>query len=117
VPDRRRTTLASFRDRVLVPLLAEVLAAPKPDGQLIEDLVGLIALVPEPAATARSEGAGRVEEVGGGAAEGRRPRAEGARHPQGRVGARARQPAADDPQGELCNAAAAAFPAPGLEPQ
>jgi hypothetical protein len=44
--------LASFRDRVLVPLLAEALAAPKPDAQLIEDLVGLIALVPEPAATA-----------------------------------------------------------------
>src|SRR4029079_18276688 len=43
--------LASFRDRVLVPLLTDALAAPKPDAQLTEDLVGLIALVPEPATT------------------------------------------------------------------
>jgi hypothetical protein len=43
--------LASFRDRVLVPLLTDALGAAKPDAQLIEDLVGLIALVPEPAAT------------------------------------------------------------------
>jgi hypothetical protein len=40
--------LAQFRDRVLVPALADALAAPKPDATLIEDLAGLLALVPEP---------------------------------------------------------------------
>lgn len=40
--------LALFRNRVLVPALAEVLAAQKPDQALLEDLVGLVALVPEP---------------------------------------------------------------------
>jgi hypothetical protein len=43
--------LALFRDRVLVPALAESLADPKADPTLVEDLVGLVALVPEPAAT------------------------------------------------------------------
>jgi hypothetical protein len=43
--------LASFRDRVLVPSLTDAVAAPKPDATQIEDLVGLIALVPEPPAT------------------------------------------------------------------
>ena len=42
--------LALFRDRVLVPALAESLADPKADPTLVEDLVGLVALVPEPAA-------------------------------------------------------------------
>ena len=44
-------SLALFRDRVLVPALTEALANPKTDGTLLEDLVGLLALVPEPAAT------------------------------------------------------------------
>src|SRR5262249_27278771 len=43
--------LASFRDHVLVPTLADALAASKPDPTQLEDLVGLIALVPEPTAT------------------------------------------------------------------
>ena len=43
--------LALFRDRVLVPALAASLADPKTDPTLVEDLVGLIALSPEPAAT------------------------------------------------------------------
>jgi hypothetical protein len=42
--------LAHFRDRVLVPSLTEALAAPKPDQTLLEDLTGLIALVPVPLA-------------------------------------------------------------------
>jgi hypothetical protein len=42
--------LAQFRNRVLVPTLADVLAAPKPDAALAEDLAGLLALVPPPAA-------------------------------------------------------------------
>ncbi len=44
-------SLALFRDRVLVPALTEALANPKTDATLVEDLVGLVALVPEPAAT------------------------------------------------------------------
>ncbi len=42
--------LALFRDRVLVPALGESLADGKADPVLVEDLVGLLALVPEPAA-------------------------------------------------------------------
>jgi hypothetical protein len=42
--------LAEFRDRVLVPALAKSLSAPKPDPDMTDDLTGLVALVPEPAA-------------------------------------------------------------------
>jgi hypothetical protein len=42
---------ASFRDKVLVPALAEALTAQKPDAAQVENLVDLIALVPEPPAT------------------------------------------------------------------
>jgi len=42
---------AEFRDHVLVPALAQPLAAPKPDSDMIDDLAGLVALVPEPPAT------------------------------------------------------------------
>jgi hypothetical protein len=42
--------LEEFRDRVLVPALGEVLADPKSDPTRVEDLVGLAALVPAPAA-------------------------------------------------------------------
>src|SRR4029079_1539196 len=48
-----------------------------------------------------SPGAGRLEEGVRGAAEGRRSRAEGARHAPRRLGARARQPAAHDQEGQL----------------
>ena len=102
---------------MLVPLLTEALAAPKPDPQLIEDLVGLIALVPEPAAT-DAEGAGRLEEDDGGAAARGRPRAEGAG--DARRAASARERANPPPmikKVNFCNAAAAAFPTSGIETQ
>jgi hypothetical protein len=37
-----------LRDKVLLPLLSEQLQQPKPDPAVVEDLVGLIALIPEP---------------------------------------------------------------------
>jgi hypothetical protein len=40
--------LALLRDHVLVPSLAEVLAAPPKDGTMLDDLVSLFALVPPP---------------------------------------------------------------------
>jgi hypothetical protein len=40
--------LAIFRDHVLVPTLTESLARPKPDLALLEDLVGLVAMVDGP---------------------------------------------------------------------
>jgi hypothetical protein len=40
--------LALFRDHVLVPTLADALARPKPDPQLIDDLVELVAMTPDP---------------------------------------------------------------------
>ena len=43
--------LAMFRGRVLLPALMTALADSKSDATLVEDLVGLVALVPEPAAT------------------------------------------------------------------
>jgi hypothetical protein len=43
--------LAMFRDRVLLPALTAALGDAKTDPTLVEDLVGLIALVPEPTAT------------------------------------------------------------------
>jgi hypothetical protein len=42
--------LSALRDRVLVPSLARELAEPKPRAERVEDLVSLLALVPEPAA-------------------------------------------------------------------
>src|SRR5262249_47959229 len=43
--------LGEFRDHVLVPALAKALAAPKLDSDMIDDLAGLVALVPEPPAS------------------------------------------------------------------
>jgi hypothetical protein len=40
--------LQSFRDRVLVPAAARALSTPGADRNMVEDLVGLVALVPEP---------------------------------------------------------------------
>lgn len=40
--------LAELRDRVLAPAFVEALADPKADGTMVEDLAGLVALVPEP---------------------------------------------------------------------
>jgi len=42
---------SEFRDRVLVPALDAAMSEPKTDPALVEDLVGLVALVPEPAAS------------------------------------------------------------------
>jgi hypothetical protein len=49
--------LVEFRDHVLVPALAQALAAPKPDPDMIDDLAGLVALVPEPAVIELKAGA------------------------------------------------------------
>ncbi len=43
--------VARFRDGVLVPILETALATPKTPPAIVEDLVGLLALVPEPAST------------------------------------------------------------------
>ena len=40
--------LEEFRDRVLVPALGRALATPGSDRTMVEDLVGLVAMVPEP---------------------------------------------------------------------
>lgn len=43
--------LQPLRDNVLVPAIKEMLEKPKPDPTTLDDLVGLLALAPEPAAT------------------------------------------------------------------
>ncbi|HEY2743775.1 MAG TPA: hypothetical protein VGL86_04100, partial [Polyangia bacterium] len=45
------TDYTPLRDKVLVPATVEMLGKPKADPSIVDDLVGLIALVPEPAAT------------------------------------------------------------------
>jgi hypothetical protein len=40
--------LELFRDHVLVPSLTELLARPKPDAVAIEELIGLVAMTPDP---------------------------------------------------------------------
>lgn len=108
--------LASFRDHVLVPLLSEALAAPKPDPTLLEDLVGLAALVSEPPATdanaldawkkmllALPKAGERVQKT-----------------LATRRAASARERANPPPmikKVNFCNAAAAAFPSSAIEPQ
>jgi hypothetical protein len=42
--------LVELRDRVLVPAFVEVLGNPKAEGSMVEDIAGVVALVPEPAA-------------------------------------------------------------------
>ena len=44
-----------LRDHVLVPAAAELLKKPKPDATIVDDLVGLMALVQEPSATDPSQ--------------------------------------------------------------
>jgi len=108
--------LTSFRDRVLVPSLADAIAAAKPDAQLIEDLVGLIALVPEPTATdAKAQDAWKKMMAA-------LPKAgEKAAHALAtRRAASARERANPPPmikKVNFCNAAAAAFPNSAIEAQ
>jgi len=107
--------LVSFRDRVLVPLITDALTAAKPDAQLIEDLVGLIALVPEPAATADPKAQDRWKKVIAALSRGgdRVQRALATRR-----AASARERANPPPmikKVNFCNAAAAAFPTTGIE--
>jgi hypothetical protein len=45
------TDLNPLRDRVLAPAAAEMLAKPKADPTVVDDLVGLVALTPDPPAT------------------------------------------------------------------
>jgi hypothetical protein len=108
--------LASFRDRVLVPSLADALGAQKPDQQLVEDLVGLIALVPEPAATdpkAQDAWKKMMAALPRGGERAQRTLAT-------RKAASARERANPPPmikKVNFCNAAAAAFPSSGIEAQ
>jgi ribonuclease D len=101
---------------VLVPLMAEALAAPKPDQQLIEDLVGLVALVPEPSATdAKAQDAWKKMMAA-------LPRAgeKAQRTLATRRAASARERANPPPmikKVNFCNAAAAAFPNSAIEAQ
>jgi hypothetical protein len=109
--------LVLFRDRVLVPLMTEALAAEKADPQLIEDLVGLIALVPEPAATAdpKTQEAWKKMQAAIQKAGERVQKVLATRR-----AASARERANPPPmikKVNFCNAAAAAFPASAIEPQ
>jgi hypothetical protein len=104
----------SFRDKVLVPTLAEVLAAQKPDAALVEDLVDLLALVPEPpAADAKAADAWKK-------ALAALPRAgeRAQRSLANQRAASARERANPPPmirKMNLCNAAEAAFPTADME--
>jgi hypothetical protein len=94
-----------------------VLAAEKPDPQLIEDLVGLIALVPEPAATAdpKTQEAWKKMQAAVQKAGDRVQKVLATRR-----AASARERANPPPmikKVNFCNAAAAAFPTAGIEPQ
>jgi hypothetical protein len=53
--------LQMFRDRVLVPALVSALAKPAADRTMLEDLVGLLAMVPEPSASVPADGSGDDE--------------------------------------------------------
>jgi len=108
--------LASFRDHVLVPSLTDALAAAKPDQTQLEDLVGLIALVPEPAATdAKAQDAWKkmlaALPKGG-------ERAQKALATRRAASARERtNPPPMIKKVNFCNAAAAAFPNSAIEQQ
>jgi len=108
--------LTSFRDRVLVPLLADALAAPKPDATLLEDLVGLIALVPEPAAAdAKAQDAWKklfaaLQKAG------EKVQRTLATRRAASVHERANPPPMIK-KVNFCNAAAAAYPSSAIEPQ
>ena len=104
----------SFRDKVLVPTLTEVLATQKPDAAVVEDLVDLLALVPEPPATDATAADAWKKAVAA------LPRA-GDRAQKGLANQRAasaRERANPPPmirKMNLCNAAEAAFPTADIE--
>ncbi|HMF43421.1 MAG TPA: hypothetical protein VKQ32_22265 [Polyangia bacterium] len=108
--------LASFRDHVLVPSLADALAAQKQDPTLIEDLVGLVALVPEPAASdAKAQDAWKKTMAALPKAGERAQKTLATRR-----AASARERTNPPPmirKVNFCNAAAAAFPTSGIEAQ
>jgi hypothetical protein len=108
--------LASFRDHVLVPSLTEALASPKPDATSLEDLVGLIALVPEPAAAdAKAQDAWKKMMAAIPHAGEKVQRTLATRR-----AASARERTNPPPMVKkvnFCNAAAAAFPNSAIEPQ
>ena len=105
---------ASFRDRVLVPALAEALAAAKPDAQLIEDLVDLVALVPEPAATETQALDAWKKALAGLPRAGDRTQRALANQRAGAARERANPPPMIRRM-NFCNAAEAAFPAADME--
>ena len=105
---------ASFRDRVLVPALAEALAAAKPDAQLIEDLVDLIALIPEPAATEAAALDAWKKALGALPRAGDRAQRALANQRAGAVRERANPPPMVRKM-NFCNAAEAAFPTVNIE--
>jgi hypothetical protein len=109
--------LAQFRDRVLVPTMTEALAAPKPSSGLTEDLAGLLALVSAPAATdpAPVQEAWKKMTAALQKAGDKLPRVF-ANH----RAVAARERATPPPmvrKVNFCNAADAAFPTAGIEPQ
>src|SRR5262249_35861134 len=108
--------LVSFRDHVLVPSLTNAIGAPKQDATLIEDLVGLIALVPEPAASdAKAQDAWKKMMA---ALPKAAERVQRALPPRRAASARdGSNPPPMIRKVNFCNAAAAAFPNSAIEPQ
>jgi hypothetical protein len=124
--------LAMFRDRVLVPAALEALTAPKPDATLAEDLVGLVALVPEPPAVPAAANGGAppaAPSSGGSSSQDQWKKLTAAIHAGGekyqkvfnaRRAASARERANPPPMIKtvnFCNAAAAPYPGSGTESQ
>ena len=105
---------ASFRDKVLVPALAEALAAPKPDATLVEDLIDLVSMVPEPAATEAAALDAWKKAVAALPRAGERAQRSLASQRAGAARERANPPPMVRKM-NFCNAAEAAFPTTDLE--
>jgi hypothetical protein len=108
--------LAHFRDRVLVPTLVDSLAQPKPDPTQLEDLAGLVALAPEPAATDAAATDAWKKMIAALDKAGDKVQ----RSFTSRRAAAQRERANPPPmikKVNFCNAAAAGFPPSGMEPQ
>jgi hypothetical protein len=105
---------ALFRDKVLIPTLTEALAAAKPDTALVEDLVDLIALIPEPPVTDAAATDAWKKTLAALPRAGERAQ----RTLANRRAASARERANPPPmvrKQNFCNAAEAAYPAPTTE--